>query len=206
MFKFPFSTMHELNLDWLIAEWQKFKEGFLDGFLATSHALTPVQDPTVAVTFDPDTNKYTFDFGIPGAARPTQTEIMYAPSSSSSTPPTTGWSANPPVDPPPGTYIWTRNKVKYNDNYEYTFYAVAYIGLDGYTIRRYEINVSSGTTSYTITDQNIDEDCALIDFYMSNPKFLESEIVCNTSAGSAVLTLTVSGSSTLVVDIAKIIH
>lgn len=206
MFHFPFSTMHELNLDWFLEEWKKFRNGFLSAFKTTTTVVGPSENPDVSVTYDSDTNEYSFNFDLPSSARPTQTEIMYASGPSGSTPPAGGWSATPPANPPDGYFTWTRNKVVYNDGYVYTFYAVAYNGLDGYVIRRYTLNVSSGTTSYTISDGAIDEDFALIDFYMSNPRFLESDIVCNTSSGSAVITLTVSGSSTLTVDLAKLIH
>ena len=206
MFKYPFGDLHGLNLDWLLEEWQKFRTGFTTAFKTAVNVVSPASNPDVSVTYDPDNNDYTFNFDLPSSARPTQTEIMYANNNSSTTPPTSGWSASPPVDPPPGTFNWTRNKVIYNDGYAYTFYCVAYLGRDGYVIHRYEVSVSSGTTSYTITDTDITDDFALIDFSMTNPKFLESDIVCNTSSGSAVLTLTVSGSSTLTVDLAQVIH
>lgn len=206
MFQFPWSMMHQLNLDWFLEEWKKFRDGFLTAFKTTTTVVAPTQNPSVAVTYDGDANEYTFNFDLPSSARPVQTEIMYASGPDGSTPPAGGWSATPPANPPDGYFTWTRNKVIYNDGYSFTFYAVAYDGLDGYVIRRYTLNVSSGTTSYTISDAAIDEDFALIDFYMNNPRFLESEIVCNSSFGSAVLTLTVSGSSTLTVDLAKVIH
>ena len=206
MFKYPHGDLHELNLDWLLEEWKNFREGFTNAFKTAVNVVSPASNPDVSVSYDPDNNDYSFNFDLPSSARPTSTEIMYATGSSGSTPPAGGWSATPPANPPDGYFTWTRNKVIYNDGYAFTFYAVAYDGLDGYVIRRYSVNVSSGTTSYTISDGAIDEDFALIDFSMTNPRFLESDIVCNTSSGSAVLTLTVSGSATLTVDLAKVIH
>ena len=205
MFKYPHGDLHELNLDWLLEQWKLFQSAFTNAFKTAVNVVTPSSNPDVSVTYDPDDNEYTFNFDLPSSARPTSTEIMYATGSSGSTPPSGGWSATPPANPPDGYFTWTRNKVIYNDGYAFTFYAVAYNGLDGYIIHRYSINVSSGTTSYTITDPQIMSDFAIIDANLSVPRYQESDIVCNTSDGSAVITITVGGNATLTLDLARVI-
>ncbi|ALC05911.1 hypothetical protein CDES_07510 [Corynebacterium deserti GIMN1.010] len=58
------------------------------------------------------------------------TTITYAKSASGTTPPTTGWGAQPPVTSP-GDFVWTRTVWGYDDNTTETGYSVGKIGNTG---------------------------------------------------------------------------
>lgn len=60
----------------------------------------------------------------------TETEIMYAVSSSGTTAPSSGWQATIPSSTP-GQYIWTRTKVTYSDDTTTTSYSISRNGTNG---------------------------------------------------------------------------
>lgn len=131
MFHFPYGNLHGLNLDWLLAEWKKFKDSFANAFTASTTQLPVSSAPQVDVTYDADTGIYNFDFGIPAEVKPQSFQIGYAESSSGTVIPTgITWLANPPAVAQ-GNYLWSRTMVIYNDGSYSATYACSRMGVDG---------------------------------------------------------------------------
>ena len=209
MFHFPFSTMHELNLDWFLQEWAKFKNQLVNAFEAVSHLISPIADPSVNVTYDADTQKYTFDFGLPPAIRPMQTLIWYQVGSSGTTPPTGTWLGSVPTVPQ-GKYLWIKTTVQYNDNYEYTFYNVSRFGVDGSKMHYYQgVTVNAGTNTQVIripssgTDSNITTDSVIVEAVFSNPRSVISNLSWTSHAGYFEASGTVTSATTANITLAN---
>ena len=66
-FKYPWTNLHELNLDWLLGQIRQLTKQIakITGLTATAHSLPGASDPTVDVTGGTGDTPYNFDFGIP---------------------------------------------------------------------------------------------------------------------------------------------
>ena len=188
MFHYPHGDLHELNLDWFLEQWRKFKDSFTNTFTTSSETLTAGSAPTVNVSYDSGTGIYDFHFGLPEAGEPTQTNIWYQAGTSPSTPPTGTWQTNPPIVPE-GQYLWTKNQVVYNTGYYFTFYSVAKQGISGTYILHLTGNISANTTSVTFADANITANMRIINCQFSNATGINGNVTATTTTGS----ITVSG-------------
>ena len=201
MFKYPYGDMHELNLDWFLTEWKKFVASFTNKFTASTTKLLPTDDATVTVTYDPDSEEYNFDFGIPDVVRPIATLITYQASASGTVVPTGTWTGTIPTVPQ-GQYLWTRNKVQYNNGYEYTSYSVSRQGIDGNPVIHLSIPITAGTT-ITYSNSGITSDMRVINAFLSDLSAITSNISFATSNGSITLTGIFVNTATLDLDLVK---
>ena len=66
-FKYPWTNLHELNLDWVLGQIRQLSKQItkITGLTATAHSLPGASDPTVDVTGGTGDTPYNFDFGIP---------------------------------------------------------------------------------------------------------------------------------------------
>lgn len=78
-FQFPWTNLHELNLDWFLSKFKQFTNNYL-GTTATAESVPYNAQPTVTVTggeLDDDTDivdPFTFNFKIPAGAQGAQGE------------------------------------------------------------------------------------------------------------------------------------
>ena len=72
-FKYPWTNLHELNLDWILGQIRQLTKQLakFTGLTASAHPLPSNADPTVEVTGGTGNDPYNLDFGIPSA--PTST-------------------------------------------------------------------------------------------------------------------------------------
>ena len=66
-FNYPWTNLHELNLNWVLNQIRKLSKQVTNvvGMTATAHSLPGASDPTVDVTGGTGDDPYNFDFGIP---------------------------------------------------------------------------------------------------------------------------------------------
>ena len=66
-FNYPWTNLHELNLNWVLNQIRKLSQQVTNvvGMTATAHPLPDTSDPTVDVTGGNGNDPYNFDFGIP---------------------------------------------------------------------------------------------------------------------------------------------
>ena len=66
-FNYPWTNLHELNLNWILNQIRKLSKQVTNvvGMTATAHSLPGASDPTVDVTGGVGDDPYNFDFGIP---------------------------------------------------------------------------------------------------------------------------------------------
>lgn len=193
MFKYPHGDLHGLNLDWFLEQWRKYKESFQNKFTASTTILAPTATPTVTVTYDDNTEDYDFNFGIPDTVQPTQTLIDYQKSASGTAVPTGTWTGTPPTVPQ-GQYLWTRNRVQYNNGYQYTSYCVSYMGIDGSKMHQYKsVTVNAGVNQQIIrlpssgTDAKITTNTVLLDIQFAAPRRVISDLTWTSYAGYMVI-------------------
>lgn len=146
MFKYPHGDLHGLNLDWLLAEWKKFKDGFVNKFTASSEVTGVLSNPTVNVIYDPNTEIYDFHFGIPEEVKPLTYSVGYQEGSSGTTIPTGSWLNSPP-SVAQGNYLWVRSTITYNNGVTYTSYSVSRMGVDGAGSPATQIPLMDGSAS-----------------------------------------------------------
>lgn len=72
-FKYPWTNLHELNLDWILGQIRQITKQIANftGLTASAHSLPANADPTVTLTGGSGNTPYNFDFGLPSA--PTST-------------------------------------------------------------------------------------------------------------------------------------
>lgn len=105
----------------------------------TTETITAACEAIIPVTVDGITINKRFSFAVAKAGSNgkngtsvtvLETEVTYAPGSSGTTAPSTGWVANPPAVST-GHFLWTKTVVKYSDGKSTTSYAVSYQGTNG---------------------------------------------------------------------------
>lgn len=105
----------------------------------TTETITAACEAIIPVTVDGITINKRFSFAVAKAGSNgkngtsvtvLETEVTYAPGSSGTTAPSTGWVANPPAVST-GHFLWTKTVVKYSDEKSTTSYAVSYQGTNG---------------------------------------------------------------------------
>lgn len=110
-FQFPWTNLHELNLDWFLSKFKQFIDNFL-GTTATAESVPYGTQPTVTVTggeLDDDTDitdPFTFHFKIP-AGMGILSVTQYYNVSNTNVEPVSGWTLSEPVVNP-GQYLWIR--------------------------------------------------------------------------------------------------
>lgn len=76
-FNYPWTNLHELNLNWLLSQIKQITRQVANftGLTATSHALPQNADPTVTLTGGTGNTPYNFDFGIPASPSSTVSTV-----------------------------------------------------------------------------------------------------------------------------------
>lgn len=69
-FKYPWTNLHELNLDWILSQIRQLTKQIakFTGLTASAHSVPYGTDPTVDITGGAGNEPYNLDFGIPEAA------------------------------------------------------------------------------------------------------------------------------------------
>ena len=69
-FKYPWTNLHELNLDWILSQIRQLTKQIakFTGLTATAHSVPYGSDPTVDITGGTGNDPYNLDFGIPESA------------------------------------------------------------------------------------------------------------------------------------------
>ena len=69
-FKYPWTNLHELNLDWILSQIRQLTKQIakFTGLTASAHSVPYGSDPTVDVTGGTGNDPYNLDFGIPESA------------------------------------------------------------------------------------------------------------------------------------------
>ena len=69
-FKYPWTNLHELNLDWILSQIRQLTKQIakFTGLTASAHSVPYGSDPTVDVTGGTGNDPYNLDFGIPDSA------------------------------------------------------------------------------------------------------------------------------------------
>ena len=76
-FKYPWTNLHELNLDWILGQIRQITKQIANftGMTASAHALPSNADPTVELTGGSGNVPYNFDFGLPSAPASTVSTV-----------------------------------------------------------------------------------------------------------------------------------
>lgn len=69
-FKYPWTNLHELNLDWILGQMRQLTKQIakITGLTASAHSVPYGSDPTVDLTGGTGNDPYNIDFGIPESA------------------------------------------------------------------------------------------------------------------------------------------
>ena len=69
-FKYPWTNLHELNLDWILSQIRQLTTQIakFTGLTASAHSVPYGSDPTVDITGGTGNDPYNLDFGIPESA------------------------------------------------------------------------------------------------------------------------------------------
>ena len=198
-----------------------FKIPTFAGMTVSASSLAEGATPTATVSGGTSgTTKYNIAFGIPkgdtgDAPTPSSTAYAYATSTSATTVPSSGWSTTPTITK--GQYLWSRAIVTWNNSQTTTTYAVTYLGVDGSGSSASEIICSDDLTVQqefdnkvlvfdvasfsslpkTITNSAITADHILSEATLGTPSAQTGDWTVTTTAGSATIAGTISGSTTL---------
>ena len=76
-FKYPWTNLHELNLDWILSQIRQLTKQIakFTGLTASAHSVPYGSDPTVDVTGGTGNDPYNLDFGIPEPASSAVTTV-----------------------------------------------------------------------------------------------------------------------------------
>lgn len=123
----------------------------------TTSTITTACEATIPVVVDGNTINKKFSFAVAKAGTNgtngtsvtvSSTEVTYAPGSSGTTAPSTGWVANPP-SVSTGQFLWTKTVVKYSDGKSTTSYAVSYQGKNG--SNGTSVKVTTNSVTYAVS-------------------------------------------------------
>ena len=133
-FQFPWTNLHELNLDWFLSKFKQFTNNFLET-TATAESVPYNAQPSVTVTggeLDDDTdivNPFNFHFKIPAGMGILSLTITYNVTNDT-TEPTTGWTtAKPAVNP--GQYLWIKQTIILQNGVGQSYTYFVYYPVDG---------------------------------------------------------------------------
>lgn len=195
------------------------------GITATASGLASGATPTATVSGGTSgTSKYNIAFGIPKGDKgdkpvPTHIDYAYAVSSSGTVVPSSGWTSTPA--PQQGKYLWARAIATWDSGGTSTTYNVAYIAMDGTGSTAAEIITTDHQTVQdhlddiennkdlvldiaafsslpkTITNSAITENHVLSEAILGTPSAQSNDWNVATANGSATISGTISGSTTL---------
>lgn len=195
------------------------------GITATASGLAAGATPTATVSGGTSgTSKYNIAFGIPKGDKgdkpvPTHTDYAYAVSTSATTVPSSGWTSTPA--PQQGKYLWARAIATWDSGGTSTTYNVAYIAVDGTGSTAAEIIAADHQTVQehlddiennkdlvldidsfsslpkTITNSAITENHVVSEAILGTPSAQSNDWNVATANGSATISGTISGSTTL---------
>lgn len=76
-FKYPWTNLHELNLDWILGQMRQLTKQIakFTGLTASAHSVPYGTDPTVNITGGTGNDPYNLDFGIPEPASSAVTTV-----------------------------------------------------------------------------------------------------------------------------------
>ena len=135
-FQFPWTNLHELNLDWFLSKFKQFTNNFLQT-TATAESVPYNTPPSVTVTggeLDDDTdivNPFNFHFKIPAGMGILSLTITYNVTNDT-TEPTTGWTTSKPAVNP-GQYLWIKQTIILQNGVGQSYTYFVYYPLDGTT-------------------------------------------------------------------------
>lgn len=207
-----------------------FKIPTFAGITVSASGLDAGTNPTATISGGTSgTSKYAIAFGIPKGDKgdkpiPSSTAYAYAVSESSTTVPSSGWISTP--EPQKGKYLWSRAIITWDGGGTSTTYAVAYIGVDGDGSTASDIVCSDNLTVQeefdnkdlvfdiasfsslpkTITNNAITADHILSEATLGTPSAQTGEWTVTTVAGSATISGSISGSTTLKLVLTKATH
>lgn len=135
-FQFPWTNLHELNLDWFLSKFKQFTNNYLET-TATAESVPYNAQPTVTVTggeLDDDTdivNPFNFHFKIPAGMGILSLTITYN-ATNDTTEPITGWTTvKPTVNP--GQYLWIKQTIILQNGVGQSYTYFVYYPVDGTT-------------------------------------------------------------------------
>lgn len=123
----------------------------------TTETITAACEAIIPVTVDGITINKRFSFAVAKAGSNGKngtsvtvlsTDVTYAPGSSGTTAPSTGWVSNPPAVST-GHFLWTKTVVKYSDGKSTTSYAVSYQGTNG--SNGTSVKVTTNSVTYAVS-------------------------------------------------------
>ena len=133
-FQFPWTNLHELNLDWFLSKFKQFTDNFLST-TATAESVPYGTQPSVTVTggeLDDDTdivNPFNFHFKIPQGMGILSLTITYNVTNDT-TEPTAGWTTTKPAVNP-GQYLWIRQTIIMQNGVGQSYTYFVYYPVDG---------------------------------------------------------------------------
>ena len=207
-----------------------FKIPTFAGITVSASGLPAGTNPTATISGGTSgTSKYDIVFGIPKGDKgdksiPSSIAYAYAVSTSPTTVPSSGWTSTPA--PQKGKYLWSRAIITWDGGGTSTTYAVAYIGTDGGGSAASDIICSDQLTVQeefdnkdlvfdiasfsslpkTITNNAITADHILSEVTLGTPSAQTGEWTVTTVAGSATISGSISGSTTLKLVLTKATH
>lgn len=207
-----------------------FKIPTFAGITVSASGLPAGTNPTATISGGiSGTSKYHIVFGIPKGDKgdksiPSSIAYAYAVSTSPTTAPSSGWTSTPA--PQKGKYLWSRAIITWDGGGTSTTYAVAYIGTDGGGSTASDIICSDQLTVQeefdnkdlvfdiasfsslpkTITNNAITADHILSEATLGTPSAQTGEWTVTTVAGSATISGSISGSTTLKLVLTKATH
>lgn len=126
----------------------------------TTATITAACEAIIPVTVDGITINKRFSFAVAKAGSNgtngkngtsvtvLSTEVTYAPGSSGTTAPSTGWVSDPPAVST-GHFLWTKTVVNYSDGKSTTSYAVSYQGTNG--SNGTSVKVTNNSVTYAVS-------------------------------------------------------
>lgn len=135
-FQFPWTNLHELNLDWFLSKFKQFTNNFLET-TATAESVPYNAQPSVTVTggeLDDDTdivNPFNFHFKIPAGMGILSLTITYNVTDND-TQPASGWTTTKPAVNP-GQYLWIRQTIILQNGVGQSYTYFVYYPVDGTT-------------------------------------------------------------------------
>lgn len=133
-FQFPWTNLHELNLDWFLSKFKQFTDNFLQT-TATAESIPYNAQPSVTVTggeLDDDTdivNPFNFHFKIPQGMGILSLTITYNVTDDD-TQPISGWTTTKPAVNP-GQYLWIKQTIILQNGVGQSYTYFVYYPVDG---------------------------------------------------------------------------
>lgn len=135
-FQFPWTNLHELNLDWFLSKFKQFTNNYLET-TATAESVPYNAQPSVTVTggeLDDDTdivNPFNFHFKIPAGMGILSLTITYNVTDDDIEP-ISGWTTSKP-SVNPGQYLWIKQTIILQNGIGQSYTYFVYYPVDGTT-------------------------------------------------------------------------